>query len=433
VNPLSKFLTFICLLVCLAADTWGADPYVTMSAAPKAAVDISYFGMHFHRLALNPGELGPRTSWPSVSIGGLRLWDAGVQWMDMAPTGGVWRFDRLDHLVDLAHANGASVLYPLGTTPRWMSSRPEEPCPYGKGCAAEPVRLAHWEEYVRRIAQRYTGRISAYEVWNEPFFTELKARKGESDFFYGSAKQMVEMARLARRTLDDIDPAAVLTTPGFTGDERGLDLFLSEGGKNYIQAVAFHFYASSSEEFARKVSAVRKVMEKHGVGHLPLWNTETGVETTPPEDARLMRATPAREAAAALWSQLLILGTAAGIERFYYYAWDNYNSGMVTSTGDARFGYEEFRRLQGWLLNSQALGCKGKAGAVFCEANQNGNHYVYAWSDKADVVSVQFPFRYRIVAAEKLFTMSARPTTNAAPQDRVILDSAPTRFLVVPL
>ncbi len=138
--------------ICIAGQS---DPYLDATAGREPFIDASYFGTHFHRLVLKPGEKNLRTNWPTSKIGSVRLWDSGTLWSEIATQPGQWKFDRIDSYVEQAFAHDAKVLYTLGGTPKWASARPNEKCPYGYGCAAEPVRMAHWEEYVRRVVQRY--------------------------------------------------------------------------------------------------------------------------------------------------------------------------------------------------------------------------------------------------------------------------------------
>ncbi len=123
------------------------DTYENATALYQNEISASYFGMHFHRLVINKGENKPVTKWPEQLVGSIRLWDTETRWADIAPGAGQWKFDRMDAYVEQAARQQAAILYVLGSTPRWASARPEESCPYGQGCAAEPVRMAHWEEY----------------------------------------------------------------------------------------------------------------------------------------------------------------------------------------------------------------------------------------------------------------------------------------------
>ena len=394
-----------------------------------------YFGNHFHRLVPEVGTFGASataTLWVPGTIGVLRLWDSGTRWADLAPSPGVWNFERMDAFVDQARSRGARVLYTLGSTPRWASARPNEPGPYGPGCNAEPVRMAHWEEYVQRVAERYLGRIQAYELWNEPTFSDYAQDRASPGFFSGSAAQMVEMARIARRVLDRVDPKALLTTPGFVGGAYRLDLFFRSGGAALVQAVAFHFYSADSVTFRKDVADVRAVMQRAKLTSLPLWNTECGIETFEPAEPLPEGVTVrlTQTGAAARLAQFLLLGTALRIDTFFYYAWDNYRSGVIDRQGRRLPRFDALRRVQTWLLRARVAGVEaaGTRGVVI-QAVRGTERFMFAWDDDARTVRLPVPAGWRIDAVQ---TLLDGPTVALPVDGRTLtLSAAPLRLTLV--
>jgi len=377
----------------------------TFGRYPK--INAWYVGVHLHRLVLNPNEKAIPgaipTRWPQIGIGTIRLWDSGVQWADMARKPGEWNFDRFDTYVDAAKLNDADVLYTLGSTPRWASARPDERCPYGLGCSAEPVRFAHWEEYVRRVAQRYGSRLAAYELWNEPNFSDIARDKGHPGFYSGTLAQMVELARLARKVLDENSPKTPLCTPGFVNGMDRLEMFLAAGGKQYVQAICYHFYAESDAYFAQQLVDIRALMKRQGVEHLPLWNTETGVETVGP-DAKILGigARTHRESMERL-VQMLILGAAAGVERYYHFAWDSDSMGVVTRTGEQLPGVAMLATVRNWLVDARMNGCSRADGVlVRCEGEREGARCVSAWAATNAARRVAIAPGFRVAAIQPM-------------------------------
>ncbi|MGK2899625.1 MAG: hypothetical protein ACSLE9_13220 [Burkholderiaceae bacterium] len=361
----------------------GADPFDIAARSPPRVVGADYFGTHFHRLGR--AERGaPATRWPAGMIGALRLWDSGTRWADIEPADGRFDFARLDLHVALAEAQGVPVLLVLGSPARWASARPNEDGPYGPGSAAEPRELADWDRYVSAVARRYRGRIAQYELWNEPYFSDLPGDRGHpSAFFTGSVATMVELARRARAALDLADPQARLLTPGFVGAANRLDLFLARGGARLVQGVAYHFYAESDPEFIRLAADVRAVMTRHGVARLPLYNTESGFALRGAEGQPAVSGLAAidrREAAARL-ARSMVLGAFLGFDRFYQYAWDNGRMGMLKDDGrtetDSLHAYTAVCR---WLRGTTLLGCRMQpARVVRCEGERGDRRLFIAW------------------------------------------------------
>jgi len=399
----------------------------SQAGPPGQEISLEYFGTHFHRLMPTAGESA--TQWVDGMVGSIRLWDSGTRWGDLAPRAGQWNFTRLDAYVEAAQRHGASALYTLGSTPRWVSKRPDEPGPYGPGCAAEPVNLWHWEEYVARVATRYRGRIHAFELWNEPTFSDLEADRRSPGFFTGGVADMVAMAAAARRVLDRIDPAAVLTTPGFVNGPHRLDLFLASGGAGSVQAVAYHLYARDTRQFVDQVRAVRDVCRQRGLEALPLWNTECGVEDQPVQRPEEVRAggSMSEFAEGCLTAQYLVLGAALSIQRFYYYAWDSDRSGMIDRNGRRRSRFFAMRQVQYWLLGAR-LGRPVSHGpsATLVHGASGAERFIVAWSEVAQAEDLPLPAGWSIASCDPLFERPGSPTAWSG-GCRVRLSSEPVR------
>lgn len=347
----------------------GYLPTSRIGPVPK-----EFFGMHIHR-----ADAG--TPWPTARIGSWRLWDAYAGWPDLEPERGKWNFDRLDKYVAMARLTGTEILLPLGRTPRWASSRPDERSSYGPGQAAEPVAIEDWRNYVRTVATRYKGRIRAYEIWNEA---------NEKGFFSGRPESLIELQREAYRILKEIDPGIVVVMPAAVHAYKWVDNYLALGGGRYADVIGYHFYVpkEAPEAILREVAAVRALLDKHGLGDKPLWNTETGwwIANTDgtPEDAGIYptwkRLNP--EEGAAYVARALILGRWAGLERFYWYAWDNRGLGLIEPRSHViKPAGQAFGKVAGWLTGGQLLGCDSSGPVWHCEVQDaDGGHTWLVWS-----------------------------------------------------
>ena len=103
--------------------------------------------------------------------------------------------------------------------------------------AAEPRDIEDWRIYVRKVAERYKGRIRNYELWNE---VNVKG------FYSGSQEKLVELARVAYQTLKEVDPNIVFIAPSVVGEghHRWLDEYLAKGGAEYLDVVRLSFLCS---------------------------------------------------------------------------------------------------------------------------------------------------------------------------------------------
>ncbi len=364
---------FVLIAVLLSVNTGVAN---AMNDGP---IPREYFGLHIHR-----ADQG--TAWPGVPFGSWRLWDSYVGWAQLEPKKGQWDFTRLDRYVAMAELTKVDILLPLAMTPRWASARPDEPSAYQPGNVAEPASLADWSHYVGTVGARYKGKIKHYEVWNEP---------SDKTHYSGDLATLVKMTCEAKRVLKEIDPAIKLVSPASAGGGRHidyLDKFLAAGGAKCIDIVGHHFYVfkESPEAMIPLIRGVKKVMANNGVGHLPLWNTETGYwiangDGTPdhPMVAKggWKRLKLEKESGDYLVRAFLI-ARAEGVDRFYWYSWDNrYGLGMIEPTnGKAKPMTEAWRTVASSLIGANKLSCKNSTDKWICSfVRQSGEAAQIAW------------------------------------------------------
>ena len=443
-------VAFVGLALLMGLQSAGAaEPYDIDALVPARVVQARYFATHLHRLVAVAEPQARVTAWPVGQIGALRLWDSSTRWVDLEPAPSAFEFDRLDAYVAQAQSQGASLLMVLGSAPRWAAARPDEPGPYGPGSAAEPARMADWERYVAALARRYKGRIEAYELWNEPYFSDLPADRDQPGaFFTGSVATMVELARRTRAVLDREDPRARLLTPGFVGGVQRFDMFLSAGGGRHVNGVAYHYYAADDREFITLHRAVRAVMARHGVSHLPLYNTESGFGAgdAAASDAR---AAPGRAGPAALLARSMVLGAFLGIDRFYQYAWDNGRSGMLRAGspdagagagadtgGDTGIGatananVTAFAAVRRWLLGTTLQTCRlGSDGIVRCEGRRGADQLLIAWhagqASPAPTGVVRLPASAQLVSVDPVIGSKRPADPRAVLESGLVVGSDP--------
>jgi len=320
----------------------------TFMTAPDAlarpASDVippTLFGMHVLRGATT-------APWPAVGFKTWRLYANRVGWADLEPRKGEWHFEKLDRYVSLARQHSVEILLTLGQTPAWAAARPNEASAWGAGHASAPKEMAEWKTYVRTVATRYKGRIRAYEIWNEPNLKE---------FFTGSPDQLVDMAREAHAILKDTDPANAVVSPAITRAYGipWLERYLAKGGGAYADVIGYHFYVTPEppEGMIEVINAVKKVMARNGIARKPLWNTETGWAKgkTFASDAE----------AAAYVARTYILSWAAGVDRLYWYHWDDHTWVSLWLTDQdsltlkpAAIAYDEMSK---WLTGARMTSC----------------------------------------------------------------------------
>src|SRR5581483_3784206 len=82
-------------------------------------------------------------------------------WAFMEPNRDQFDWGKADELVNGALAHGLSVLAGMTATPAWAG--PPSLVPY----TGRPDSAADYGNFAGAVADRYRGRVSAYEIWNE--------------------------------------------------------------------------------------------------------------------------------------------------------------------------------------------------------------------------------------------------------------------------
>ncbi len=375
-REVSRFCFFLLMLLgflpmgCSVAVSGGGNSTVAREQAALAtgAVPAQFFGM----VVKGPGT-------PTVSSGGRRLWDCGVSWAALEPEAGVFQWATLDAEVASAEAAGAEVTLTLGMTPSWASAVPGAPSVYGAGATAMPARIADWDAYAAAVAVRYRGRIHGYEVWNAP----------ENPTYFADAPTRVpaDMALLAQHAAEAVhgaDPAAVVVSPAMSS--QGLAAFVAAGGGAAVDVIGSALNGSgytagtgvsgAPEGMAATLEAIRGVTAGTSAAGKPVWNAQSAwVLSTGGVD----KATQANYVA-----RTLLLNAGLGVERLYWYAWDDRDGSVLPLSdgqGQPTAAGAAYAVVEGWLAGAQMNGCAATAGGLWtCQLVRGASTEWVLWS-----------------------------------------------------
>lgn len=419
---------------------WVDDVSVTavsdmsVAALPTQRIPLQYFGLHIH-------QHRPST-WPpaSLSFGSRRIMDgpAHTTWDEIASCSSVnpdgtcaqpigYNWAGLDAVVDEAALKGIDLVMNLGRTPRWASARPDELSPYcdpstcSYGSSAEPKNDQVWRDWVTAVASRYRGRIRFWEIWNEPAYPWNCGNNNERRcFFTGMPADLLSLQQQAYSILKGIDPTNMVITPGFA-DWDYAEHFMHTGGGWSADILGYHFYIhegsvlNGTDQAPEKIynyyaATARHLAENYTpVGKkLAVWNTEQGWLSPAGTCAEMDRQT-----GAAFLARANILNWASGIERFYFYAWDNQCMAVwTTETDDSTLtpAGTAYQVSTDWLKDQRMSG-------VFADADGN-------WIVTLTDPSGQLSYIVWNPTAAKTFTV---PAAWQVSQKQKLLDSSPSQ------
>lgn len=351
------------------------------SAVKPAPLRVSAFGGHLMR----PAE---PSHWPTVPMGSIRTWDArGLQWPDVEPQPGGLRWTQLDDFVDRAQASGYAVVYTFGRVPRWAAAGSVEGCAYTpEACGPPDPEALH--RFVTAIATRYRGRIAYWELWNEPQLPE---------FFAGDLDALVRTVKVISAALRAADPSAVVLSPPGTGDDgpNWFARFLGRAPSRLFDVATFHgYHRGPAAAVGALVTRYRQVLDVAGLDRLALWDTE----------GSWGRNASLQETSSSYLAEFLIVQFAAGVERVFWYAWDNTLWGSLWSddTG-AQPAAAAYRKVVTWTLGAQLSPCVKKGTAWRCALQRGDTSSEVLWADAPTTFPIQ-----TALACERLDGSSVR-------------------------
>ncbi len=264
-----------------------ATPRVASAPAPPG----TGFGYGFQLARVNANTLGHMNA---LGFNWIKL---QIRWENHEPSPGAIDWPTLDGVVSLATGAGKKLLFSVVTTPHWARARTE-----GHGPPDDP---ATYGNFVAAVAQRYCGKVSAIEVWNEQnLITEWNTGRGIN------AKEYIDLLRIAYNRIKAACPGMIVVsgaptptglTDGVTAvdDVQYLRQMYNNGLKNYCDAVGVHpsgfdnppdadwrtwkdssgFNGHRSFFFSNTIKSYHDVMVQNGDGNKRLWATEFGWAT----------------------------------------------------------------------------------------------------------------------------------------------------------
>ena len=218
-----------------------------------------------------------------------------ILWSEVEPVEGEYDWVEFDAFVEAAEFHNLRVLVTLVDSPAW--SRSED----GPG---RPDDMSKFQRFMADVAERYKGRIAAYEIWNEPNLARFWGRQVDP-------KEYVRLLQQGYRGVKQSDPNALVLFAGLAqngaGDPTlGVDdveflraAYKYENGvvRESFDAMGNHSYGYRSpphaeydrwfgDEFGpfrshpsfffKRFTQIRAVMEEFDDGVKPMWMTEVG-------------------------------------------------------------------------------------------------------------------------------------------------------------
>lgn len=199
--------------------------------------------------------------------------------IESAPSSYDWTV--VDKTVDAVVSQGMSILATLNSPPAW-AVLPGQPAIVGR-----PASPAAFGSFAGKVAGHFRGKVSAYEIWNEPNGAAFFAPTPDPAAY-------TALLKAAYPSIKSADPAAVVIAAGlgsvvdYTTIAMDPVKFVSgmyaAGAKNFLDALAFHPYQYTmkfSETWhpdapLNQLMGIRQLMLANGDDEKKIWATEYG-------------------------------------------------------------------------------------------------------------------------------------------------------------
>lgn len=259
------------------------SPTESMNVAMMAAIDESNTTVGIADSDLyfaSPAQMDAALD--QMQAMGVNTVRIGIPWAGINPIPGYYNWSQDDYLINAANARGMGVLAVITTTPGWAND-PNAPGVYGA-----PASPAAYGQFAGLAAQRYAGKVSAYEIWNEP----------NAAPYYGPQPDPAGYTRLLQAAYPAIkaaDPTATVVggVVGSTVTYQNLTLnpvtFVDEmyqnGAQGYFDALSFHPYqyttpfsqgAYNPNNPIVQLADIHDLMVANGDGTKLIWASEYG-------------------------------------------------------------------------------------------------------------------------------------------------------------
>ncbi|WP_082135790.1 cellulase family glycosylhydrolase [Mycobacterium sp. EPa45] len=213
----------------------------------------------------------------SLGVDDVRI---AVPWVFVQPTSSQsYDWSKLDMVVNAAADRDMGVLGVISATPVWAG--------FPLNGHPDPATYA---AFASAVATRYQGKISAYEIWNEP--------NGVTFWAPVSAKAYTELLKAAYPAIKAADPDATVIggVLGAVGNIPGVSTsavdfvtqMYADGAHGFFDALSYHPYhyvtpfskGTEPGEPIQQVAAISALMATNGDAALKLWATEYGLPTS---------------------------------------------------------------------------------------------------------------------------------------------------------
>ena len=220
--------------------------------------------------------------WVQNNVRTVRI---GIPWAGVEALQNRYDWSRSDRVVAAAAAANISIICAITSSPWWAKAWNALP-PHGR-----PASPEQYGKFTAKVAERYKGKIAAYEIWNEPNGVFGYHPKPDPAGY-------TDLLKAAYPRIKAADPAAIVVG-GVLGSGKSwgswtidpvtfLTRMYAAGAKPFFDALSYHPYSYTMKFSQGMLQAdspvdqlvrMRRVMLEQGDAAKKIWVSEYGAPT----------------------------------------------------------------------------------------------------------------------------------------------------------
>ncbi len=187
-------------------------------------------------------------------------------WSDIEPDKEKFDFKKYDTIVEIMGKHNIEILGILDYSADWASNCMAWNCP--------PKNNQLFIDYASQVVERYKGKVTYWELWNEP----------DSSTYWRDQDGLKGYCGLLKETylaLKKVNPQCKILNGGLANGASSVNKLYDNGAKDYFDIMNIHIFQTPIHKNAIKAviayaKLTYKIMQRNGDRDKKIWVTEIG-------------------------------------------------------------------------------------------------------------------------------------------------------------
>ena len=263
---------------------------------PVASAEITSSRISIGFEGLDRQNFDPSKCYEKLAQTGVKWARCQTGWNRCETVKGQYDFAWLDEVVDNLLQRGVQPWFNVG-----FGNKLYMPEAYGEAVGWVPLYFGDevkqaWGNYVKALATHFKGRVSHYELWNEPNIRNFW-QPGKPD-----AQEYLNLIAYSSTLIKQADPQAKVGACVSGSLSAYVVSLVKLGVSDYIDFFSIHPYRIIPEKgYEKEITALRALFDANGGKQVELWQGEVGFGSYFPPNHFLHTWTRGSESLQAKW------------------------------------------------------------------------------------------------------------------------------------